>query len=439
MSIYPVSYETALITSIRAYERNARKHSDHQIRLIAKSIEEFGVVNPLLVDEGSVLIAGHGRLAASKSLGLSEVPIIRISGLTEAQKRALRIADNRLAERSTWSEELLSEELKELVDTEIDMELTGFDDIEIDALIIDDDVSGKADEAEAPLEPPPERSVSRTGDIWQCGDHWIICGDARERTTYDQLLEGQCARLVLTDPPYNVRIRGNVSGGDRHAEFAMASGEMSLADFLDFLRKVLGHAADVSVDGSLHYIFIDWRSVADLVAAGRDIYSELKNIIAWIKPNGGMGSLYRSQHEFVALFKKGSARHVNNVQLGRMGRYRSNVWQYPGASGFTKTRKTDLQDHPTVKPVALVADAIRDASNVGDLVLDPFGGSGTTMLAAEKVGRKAALIEIEPRYVDVTLRRFQELTSVEPVLVSTGETLSVVKADRAAWESAHAG
>ena len=429
-----LSFETLALADLKEYETNPRHHDRAQIERIASSMREFGFTNPVLVDEENCLIAGHGRLAAASKIGLAELPAVRIAGLTEAQKRALRIADNRIAERSIWSPELLNIELEALIDMDFDMELTGFDTIEIDSLL-------SAGDAPAEEEPPwpklPSQPVTQPGDLWVCGDHKILCGDARNREAYSLLTAGALVDLVITDVPYNVAIRGNVSGTGRHREFAMASGEMTVEQFCAFLHETLGHARDVSRDGSLHYVFIDWRSVADVIMVGRDLFTELKNVIAWVKPNGGMGSFYRSQHELIAIFKHGTAPSVNNIQLGRLGRYRTNVWQYPGGSGFSKTRKADLEDHPTVKPVQLVADAIRDASAPGDLVLDPFGGAGTTMVAAEKVGRKAALIEIDPIYVDVTLRRYQESTGIEPLLLPDAIPLQAVQEKRLSREPVH--
>ena len=424
-----LSYETHPTASIRAFERNPRHHSKQQIARIAASMQEFGNVNPVIADEDLELIAGHGRLAAAQSLGLAAVPVIRVSGLTTAQKKALRIADNRIAEKSRWSPELLASELKDLVSLDYDVELTGFDAIELDTLLADN--LGEV-EAEPTIAPPPETAVTCRGDMWALGEHRIHCGDACVAESYQTLLGDVRADLVITDVPYNVPIAGNVSGLGRHkhAEFAMASGEMSPDQFAAFLRLALGLARDVSRDGSLHYVFIDWRSIADLIFVGRDLFAELKNVIAWVKPNGGMGAFYRSQHELIAIFKHGRGRHVNNVQLGRLGRYRSNVWQYPGASGFSASRAKDLEDHPTVKPVRLVADAIRDATKPGDLVLDPFGGAGTTLLAADQVGRRAALLEIEPRYVDVTLRRYREQTGVEPLLMPCRTPFSTIRQTR---------
>jgi len=430
-----LSFESIAISDLVGYQANARLHDKMQLKRIAESITEFGFTNPVLIDEGNCLIAGHGRLGGARIAGLTEIPAIRIIGLTDAQKRALRIADNRIAERSTWSPELLSHELEALIELDFDLELTGFDTIEIDGLMALDDTPVAEDQA---LDLPPANPVTRSGDLWTCGSHRVLCGDARDGEIYSLITDRKLVDLVITDVPYNVAIKGNVSGGGRHGEFAMASGEMTIEQFRGFLLETLGHARSCSRDGSLHYVFIDWRSVADLIMVGRELYSSLKNVIAWVKPNGGMGSFYRSQHEFIAVFKHGEASHINNIQLGRLGRYRTNVWQYPGASGFSKTRKQDLEDHPTVKPVQLIADAIRDASAPGDLVLDPFGGAGTTLLAAESVGRRAALIEIEPSYVDVTLRRYQEVTGEEPLLLPSGTPFSQVTEQRQLTEKTDA-
>ena len=424
-----IQFETVPLTSLRPYVRNARHHSRKQVKAIAASMAEFGVTNPPLVDESGEIIAGHGRIEAAKLLNLTSIPIIRITGLSEVQKRALRLADNKLALDSVWNLQLLSAELADLTTTDFDITLTGFETIEIDKLTTPSLGLRELDDA---LSDPPAIPVSRKEDLWAAGEHVLAVGDARDGSVYRRLLGSRLVDMVITDPPYNVPISGHVSGKGRvtHDEFQMASGEMSTPEFRSFLTATLSLARDASRDGSLHYVFADWRMIGMLTAIGDELFAKLMNIAVWAKPNGGMGSLYRSQHEMVAIFKHGAAAHVNNVQLGRMGRHRSNVWQYPGASGFSKTRKQDLADHPTVKPVALVADAIRDATKPGDLVLDPFGGSGTTLIAAELTKRRAALIEIEPIYADVTLRRFQEHTGLEPVLLPDRIPLSEVRAER---------
>jgi DNA modification methylase len=422
------------INAVKPYGQNPRRHSKVQIKKLAESIREFGFVNPVLVDEAGELIAGHGRLEAAISLGLPTIRALRITGLKAAQKRALRIADNRLAERSSWSPELLKIELQDVIELDYDVELTGFDHIEVDQRLT---VDGPASDDESDIAPPPERPVTRLGDLWALGRHRVICGDARDPQSYARVLCGEKARQVIADVPFNVPIAGHVSGHGRHkhAEFAVASGELTTAAYIDFLRVVMTHARNASCDGSPHYWFIDWRIVAELISVGREVYGELKNLIVWAKPNAGLGALYRSQHELIPVFKHGHAPHVNNIKLGRLGRNRSNLWQYNGGSGFSKTRNQDLADHPTIKATRMIADAIRDASNINDVILDPCAGSGTVNIAAEQVGRRAASIEIEPRFVDVALRRYQQQTGQEPVLLPHKHTLSTVRHRRYNEES----
>jgi DNA modification methylase len=412
------------IGTLEPYSNNARTHSKRQIRQIAESIEAFGWTNPVLVDGEGGIIAGHGRVEAAKLLGLAEVPTIRIDDLTEAQKRAYIIADNRLAELAGWDEEVLAIELQFLVsaDVDIDVSLTGFAGAEVDLLIenIDDHDGEKEDEL--PRIDVAAAPVSQLGDLWLLGDHRLLCGDARDPAAYTALMAGETAAMVFSDPPYNVAIDGHVCGlgAIKHREFAMASGEMSEAAFTAFLTTVLANMAAVSSDGSLHYIFMDWRHLSEVLFAGRAAYAELKNFCVWAKPNAGMGSFYRSQHELVLVFKKGKAPHVNNIQLGRFGRNRSNLWQYHGVNNLDPERRQDLALHPTVKPVALVADALSDASNRGDSVLDPFCGSGTTIIAAEKTGRRAFCLEIDSLYIDTALRRWQALTGETAIHAQTG-------------------
>ena len=414
------------IADLKPYARNPRTHSKKQIKQIADSIQTFGWTNPILIDAAGGVIAGHGRLEAAKQLGIERVPTIRIEDLTEAQKRAYVIADNRLAELAGWDDELLAIELQLLstLDLDFDLDLTGFETAEIDLLI----GSLEADDRPAEPEPAfegPDRSqpaVSVPGDIWRLGDHVLLCGDALKAECYATLMGGEKAKMVFTDPPYNVPIAGHVSGLGKikHDDFAMASGEMSESEFIGFLRTAFGHMADFSVDGSLHYLCMDWRHAYELLDAARGVYSELKNLCVWNKDNGGMGSLYRSKHELVFVFKNGTAKHVNNVELGRYGRNRTNVWDYAGANSLSSDRANDLALHPTVKPVALVADAILDASKRGGIILDPFAGSGSTLLAAEKIGRRARAIELDPYYVDTIIRRFQKGTGKEAVISDSG-------------------
>ena len=404
--------------------RNARTHSKAQIAKLARSITEFGFVNPVLIDANKRIIAGHGRVAAAKQLGLSTVPTLAISHLSDIQIRAYRIADNRLAELAGWDEALLALEFAELETLEtIDLDVTGFDLPDIDLMIQGLDREADPEDTLAP-EPDIATVVSRRGDVWRLGDHRLICGDALQEDTYHRLLDEEKARMVFTDPPYNVRIDGHVSGLGRvtHAEFAMASGEMTQAQFTEFLTTATHLLSRFSVDGALHYICMDWRHVGELQAAGAAAYQDLKNICVWDKGQGGMGSLYRSQHELVFVFKAGSAPHINNVALGKHGRNRTNVWKYPGVNQPTAGRGRKLALHPTVKPVALVADAIQDASHRGDVVLDAFGGSGTTILAAERTGRQARVVELEPKYVDVAIARWQRMTGALAVHQDTNSS-----------------
>lgn len=418
----PIAVTVMALAQVKPDPTNPKKHSKRQVQKLAAAYSEFGYISPLLVDEQATIIAGHGRWLAAEHLGLADVPVIVIRGLSKDQKKALRIADNKIGEEGSWDAALLATDLRDLIAADYEIELTGYDAIEVDQLLAPPAVAGS--EEDIPV--PPETPTSALGDLWQCGDHLVLCGDSREPASFERVLQGHLADLIFTDVPYNLRIPGMVSGmgGKTHADFAMASGEMTETKFLEFLMLVMGLARDHSRDGSLHYHCIDWRHIADMVTAGRQLFDSFLNICVWAKSNGGMGSFYRSQHEMVAVFKHGPAGHTNNVQLGRLGRNRSNLWQYPGASSFSATRKSDLNDHPTVKPVAMVEDAIRDSTIPGDLVLDPFGGSGTTLLAAQATQRRAALIEIDPGFVDVILRRFQNATGVEPILLPREQRLS---------------
>lgn len=406
------------VTALRPHTRNARTHSKRQIEQIAESIRRFGFTNPVLVDAEDRIIAGHGRVAAAKELGLSRVPVIAIEGMSEAERRAYILADNRLAELAGWDDDLLRLELGDILalDPDFDLALTGFDGAALEGLL---DVKGIGEEADAAA-PVDDTApvVTRSGDLWLLGNHRLICGDARDAEVYTRLMAGERAQMIFTDPPYNVPIDGHVCGLGKvkHAEFAMASGEMSGEEFTAFLRDVMVRLADASGDGSIHFLCMDWRHMREMMDAADDIYAELKQLIVWNKDNGGMGSFYRSKHELIFAFKKGAASHINNFGLGQHGRYRTNVWDYAGISSMSSTRNEELAMHPTVKPVALVADAIRDCSKRNGIVLDVFSGSGTTIIAAEQTGRKACAIELDPRYVDVAIRRWEKETGKSAML-----------------------
>lgn len=417
------------------FARNARTHSRKQIGQIADSIKAFGFTNPIIIDKENMILAGHGRLAGARQLGMDKVPCVRIETMTESQKRAYVLADNKLALNAGWDEEILALELQDLlvIDETFDVGVTGFSIAEVDGLI-----EGLAvEDAPAPREErlPPlgtGQPVTQPGDVWHLGPHRLICGDALSDEVIGTLMVGDVAEMVFTDPPYNVPINGHVSGlgAVRHREFAMAAGEMSPEAFRDFLEQALRTAASHSRDGSIHFVCMDWRHMQEMLRAGAKAYAELKNLIVWVKDNGGMGTFYRSRHELIFVFKKGSAPHINSFELGQHGRYRTNVWTYKGMNSFGSERKDALELHPTVKPVALVADAIKDVSSRNGIVLDLFGGSGSTLIAAHKTGRRGYLCEIDPLYCDVIIRRWQLYAGDDAIFGATGTTFEAHSTQR---------
>jgi DNA modification methylase len=398
--------------------RNPRQHSARQIKQIARSIEAFGFVVPLLIDCHNRIVAGAGRYLAAQLLGMDVVPVIRLELLTEAQLKAFRIADNRLSEMASWSDRLLAETLSELSELDLDfsIEATGFTMAEIDLKIeglnaIGDDGSDPADQLPTPT---GQFAIGKPGDIWHLGRHVLLCGSALSEESFRALLGTKRGQMVFADPPYNIPIQGNTSGHGRiqYRDFAMAVGELDAVEFTSFLTRCCALMAKYSIDGSVHFLCMDWRHVAELLEAGRLAYSELKNFCVWDKGSGGLGSFYRSAHELVLVFKNGSASHRNNLQLGQHGRNRTNVWHYSRVNYFGRQSDEGCLAalHPTLKPVAMVADAILDCSARGDVVLDPFLGSGTTLIAAERVGRCCYGVEIDPLYVDTIIRRWQAFT-----------------------------
>jgi DNA modification methylase len=430
-------YANLPIEQVRPNAKNTRTHSKKQIRQIATSIRELGFAAPVLVDEYDVLIAGHGRLEAARSLGMASIPAIVLDGLSEAKKRALMLADNRIAQSAGWDREQLSIELAALpellIEEGIDVGITGFEPAEIDLLHMDFE-----DGAGDPAEDIPEDClggprVTQIGDLWCLGKHRLLCGDARSSSDLARLVSGERAHMAFLDPPYNVAVRSIVGRGKaKQREFAMASGEMSRDQFTDFLKATLNTAAKISTDGAVHYVCMDWRHVEELVTAGRSIYDAMLNLIAWVKTNAGQGSFYRSQHELIGVFRVGALPHLNTVELGRYGRNRSNVWHYAGANTFRAGRMEDLHAHPTVKPIALIADAIRDCTLRNQIVLDTFCGSGATLLAAERIGRRGYGLEIDPGYVDVAVRRWQMFTGSDAVHGISDLTFEEVSLQRAA-------
>ena len=414
----PLAITYRPVDSLAPSPRNARTHPRRQVDQIVASITEFGFTNPILIDAERTVIAGHGRLLAAKAMALPDVPTITLEGLSDAQKRALRIADNKIALGAGWDVDLLKHELGELstLDVDFDLSVTGFSAGEIDVVM-----KAAPDPDDEVIPPVPETPRTRPGDIWVLGDHRVGCGDGRDRA-FLQAVIGTGARVdaAFLDPPYNVRINGHANARGRHREFAMASGEMSEAAFRTFLAESHGACATVSRDGAVHFVCMDWRHMDDVTSVGHTVYGELLNLCVWNKSNAGMGSLYRSKHELVFVFKVGTASHFNAVELGRHGRNRTNVWDYASVNSLAGSRREDLALHPTVKPTALVADAIQDVTRRGELVLDTFLGSGTTLIAAERAGRRFRGLDIDPAYVDVAVDRWSAMTGQTPRLDDQG-------------------
>ncbi|WP_349510041.1 DNA methyltransferase [Bradyrhizobium sp. AT1] len=422
------------LAELKPNPANARRHSRKQLHQIAASIREFGFNSIVVADEEGMILVGHGRVEGARMAGLERVPVLRVGHLTAEQKIAFSLADNKIALNSDWDMDQLRVLWRELMGVEVnfDVEVTGFETAEIDLLVDGETSRGTPDRSDL-VPAVGAEPVSRLGDLWVLGEHRLLCGDACDAAAFADLMDGEQARLVFTDPPYNVPIDGHVSGlgAVKHREFKMASGEMSSSEFMGFLGVVFGNMAQVSVDGAIHFVCMDWRHMDEVLKAASGIYSELKNLCVWNKSNGGMGSFYRSKHELVFVYKVGQGPHVNTIELGKHGRYRTNVWDYAGANSFRSGRDAELEMHPTVKPTALVIDAIKDCSRRGDIVLDPFSGSGTTIMAAQKSRRRARAIELDPLYVDVAIRRWQAYSGQAATMALTGETFAEVEQRRA--------
>lgn len=420
-------------TLLKPLSRQVRRRTREHTKGIARSINDFGFLNPILVDAQMRIVAGVGRWDAALMLELTSVPIIRVEHLTEGQLRLFSIADNKLPEGVEWINNELRIELAEieLLEPELDLTSSGLEMAQIDTLY------GQARTAELDEfdEPPPLEEgepINRVGDRWDLGRHGLACGDARDAALVDQLVGDRRVRILLSDPPWNLKIKGVVSGNGRikHDDFVMAAGEMSKQTFVTFLTEFIGAAQPHLVDGALLYIFMDWRNLDALTAAATACDLVQKNLLVWCKDNAGLGSLYRSRHELIGLYKHGEAPHINNIKLGRHGRNRSNVLFYPGVNSFSKGRDKALETHPTCKPISLLADIILDTSGRGDLILDPFGGSGATLIAAEKTDRTACLIELDPIYADAIIRRFERVTGQNVIHSETGQTFAEIFAER---------
>jgi len=420
----------ALLADIKPNPKNPRTHSEKAILLLSSGIERWGFLNPIIVDEHGNIVAGHARYLAAKRLGLEYLPVIEARFVSEMDKLAYALADNKIVEFSGWDKTLLLKQLNFLFDNNYDLDITGFSVADLDFTIGEPEKPLEAEQVELP--DPAATAVSRLGDLWIIGPHRLLCGNSLEAASYDILLGSDRAHMVFADSPYNVRVDGHVSGlgKNKHREFEFASGEMSRPEFTSFLRSVFRNCVTYSVSGSIHYQCMDHRHQREMLDAYEGVYSEYKQLIVWTKGGqAGMGTFYRSAHELIYVFKSGKGEHTNNFGLGETGRYRTNVWDYLGANSFRKGRAEDLAAHPTVKPLALVMDAILDCSNRGEIILDPFSGSGTTLIAAHKTGRRGAAIEIDPLYVDTALARLAQASGLTPNHAD-GRTFDQVAADR---------
>ena len=429
-----IQIEYRTVTDLRLDSRNPRQHSQRQINQLADSVQEFGFVMPVVADDSGQVVIGHGRVLAAKKLGLLRIPVVEIRHLSQAQLKALRIADNRLAQNAHWDERLLGESLLELkeLDRDFDLSITGFSLPEIDLAI------------QKLSEPPVEDiddataetgvAVCQAGEIWELGGHRVLCGDARSESAFEKVMQEQRADVVIIDPLYNVPIAGHVSGKGkgRGCECTQGVNVLSREDLIRVLTDSCGLLSKFSRDGAIHFVFMDWTHLNDLLVAGREVYAELKTVAVWVKSAARMGSLYRSQHELICVFESGTGRHTNNIVLGKNGRNRTNVWQYDSASTQARKGNKVLELHPTVKPVQLVMDALLDCSNRGDIVVDSFLGSGTTLLAAERTGRICRGIELDPLYVDTAIRRWQKLTGEDAVRVSDGKLFRAIEVRKGA-------
>ena len=432
------TYRNCAVKILVPHANSARQHSKEQLHQVAESIRTFGFINPIVIDGNNRIIAGHARVEAAKLLKKKDVPTIQITQLNDDQLRAYILADNKLAENASWDEQALKVELEYLtsIDLEFDEEITGFSTTEIDLIIDCGDEPN--DEPIEDIPAVPSTPVVKRGDIFELGPHRIMCGDCRDASDMTLLMDGRVADAVCTDPPFNVSIKGHVlSSGTVHSEFAVASGELSPSEFTDFLKQSMKELCNHSRDGSVHFLFMDWRHIQEIIAAGLSVYDTFLNMCVWVKTNGGMGSFYRSQHELVFVFRNGSVSHTNNIQLGKYGRNRSNVWTYAGMNSFGEERDEALASHPTVKPIAMIADAIKDVSKRGDLILDSFLGSGTTLIAAEQSGRRCYGVEIDPGYIEVIIKRFQKISDLPVIHQQTGLSFAELKKQRSTQTEEH--
>jgi DNA modification methylase len=394
------------VSKLIPYANNARTHDDNQVTQIASSIREFGFNNPILIDDNYGIIAGHGRLMAAKKLGLLEAPTIKLSHLSDAQRKAYILADNRIAMNSGWDNELLALELKEL-DDDIDLSLLGFDADELNALLNPVELTdGLTDEDAVPE--VPDEPVTKLGDIYQLGNHRLMCGDSTSIDAFDKLMDGQKADMIFTDPPYGMSYGGGRAGaiGSNDGtvkKFGVIKGDDKIGDdLIQLIRDALLSAVTTSKSGSSVYVCFPWRTYSEFETAMLECGLKASACIVWDKKSIGLGlSNYRPQHEFI-FYCKGGAWYGDKAQ--------SDVW-------YMSRGATGQYVHPTQKPVELIEKAINNSSKAGDIIIDCFGGSGSTMIASEKLGRYSRLMELDPKYCDVIVKRWEEFTGKKAVLL----------------------
>lgn len=420
------------IDSVRPAGARARVTTPEQLERVIKSIRQFGLVTPILIDAEDRIVSGHVVWEAAQKIGSETIECLVVDHLDDAELKALSLALNRIAETGDWNLDTLREVMIEIRSADIDLTTTGFTLQEFDQITLAPSPSSQDEEDCAEVEFKDETPVSRIGDLFQLNDHRLLCGDALEAESYRQVLGGRMAHCTFSDPPYGCKIEGFVSGlgKHKHKDFVMASGEMDDAQFIEFLETYLTHCRTFTSKGAVTFACMDWRQIDKLLAAGAQAGFNRNNIVVWNKGSGGMGSLYRSAHELIAVFCNGKSPATNNVELGRHGRDRSNLWSYPGANRRGSSANHALADHPTPKPIELVEDALLDITRPGDVVLDPFSGSGTTLIAAERCGRITCGIELDPQYVDRTIRRWERMTGHEVIHVESGMTFTELMTER---------
>ena len=428
-----LSSQLVRLTDIKKTNLELRVHSPTQRKKARRLFERQGILSPIILDENLNIIDGRLRFDIALELDLKSLNCIILTGLSETRKKELALSLNRLGEDTKWDPNQLKLHLEAILEFETDLSFTGFEQAEIDAALSFQIIPDQNPEDLS----PPSDPVSRLGDVWRIGEHLLIYDNSLSSTNELKQFLDEPAKLVCADPPYNVEVQGHVRLNAGHSEFQMASGEMSDEEFTTFLEQAIASCLPYTYANALFYICMDWRHLMHLSAAALSNNLIQQNLCVWSKTNGGMGSFYRSQHELIGVFSR-SAEFQNNIQLGKFGRYRTNVWTYPGVTSFGATRKEDLADHPTIKPTQLIADIILDCTSIGDVVLDPFLGSGTALLAAEQTKRRGLGIELDPKYVDVAIRRLNQIHGLSAVHVKTGLSFEELKTKRLYQkESAH--